>query len=109
MQNDREIGNAYEKKACLYLQKQGVRILKRNFRTRQGEIDIIGLQDGILIFFEVKYRKNTRKGYPQEAVGRRKQIQISRIAMFMIGVEVPTAASACSPTYFPTITESAAL
>lgn len=82
MQNDREIGNAYEKEACLYLQKQGVRILKRNFRIRQGEIDIIGLQDGVLIFFEVKYRKNTRKGYPQEAVGRRKQIQISRIAMF---------------------------
>ena len=35
-----------------------------------------------LFDIEVKYRKNTRKGYPQEAVGRRKQIQISRIAMF---------------------------
>ena len=46
-----------------FLKQSGMRILEKNFRCRQGEIDIIGLQDGILIFFEVKYRKNTRKGY----------------------------------------------
>ena len=82
MQNDRKIGNIYEDMACNYLKQQGVLILQRNFHIRQGEIDIVGSKDGVLLFIEVKYRKNVSKGFPQEAVGRDKQRQICRVAMF---------------------------
>jgi len=55
-------------------------IVERNFRTRYGEIDIIARDDDCLVFVEVKYRKNTRFGSALEAVDRRKQAQIRRIA-----------------------------
>ncbi len=43
--NKREVGTAYEKKAGEFLEKQGLRILCRNFRNRYGEIDIVA-KDG---------------------------------------------------------------
>lgn len=82
MQNDRKVGNIYEDMACNYLKQQGVLILQRNFRIRQGEIDIVGSKDGVLLFFEVKYRKNHSIGFPQEAVGQKKQKQICKVALF---------------------------
>ena len=43
--NHVEIGKNYEEKAALFLEKQGFRILERNFRCRQGEVDIIGIHE----------------------------------------------------------------
>lgn len=65
-----------------YLQKNGVRIIERNFRNRYGEIDIIGYDDNYLVFFEVKYRKNDFYGLPQEAVTFSKQRNICRVAQY---------------------------
>ena len=39
--NKREIGSRYEEAAAAFLQKQGFRILEKNFRCRQGEIDLV--------------------------------------------------------------------
>lgn len=72
------IGKNYEQKAALFLEKQGFQILKRNFRCRQGEIDIIGIHENCLVFVEVKYRKNDRAGMPEEAVGVQKQNKICK-------------------------------
>lgn len=83
-QNDRQTGAFYEEKACLYLKKKGFKILERNFRVRQGEIDIVARDEGILVFVEVKYRKDASKGLPQEAVDRKKQRQISKVALFYL-------------------------
>ncbi len=55
--NKREIGAAYEEAAAVFLEKKGVRILERNFRCRQGEIDLIGRDGEYLVFFEVKSGK----------------------------------------------------
>ena len=57
-QNNRAVGTEYEKQAEQFLKKQGVRIIVKNFRCRQGEIDIVGTDGGCLVFFEVKYRRN---------------------------------------------------
>ena len=65
--NKREVGAAYEEAAAVFLEKNGVRILERNFRCRQGEIDLIGRDGEYLVFFEVKYRKNADAGFPAEA------------------------------------------
>ena len=44
-----------EDKACAFLKKQGFKILKRNFHSKFGEIDIIATKDEILHFIEVKF------------------------------------------------------
>lgn len=78
--NKRQTGQVYEELAAGYLQERKVRILERNFRCRQGEIDIIGYDGSYLIFAEVKYRKDCRLGYAAEAVGEKKQRTICRTA-----------------------------
>lgn len=78
--NTREIGNNGEEIACQYLTQSGVKIKERNFRCRQGEIDVIGYDEGYLVFFEVKYRKNSSKGSAVEAVDYRKQKRICKVA-----------------------------
>lgn len=82
MSNKRAIGRYYEQKAALYLEKRGVRILERNFRCRMGEVDLIGQDGKYLVFIEVKYRADTGAGSAAEAVGRKKQRIISRVADF---------------------------
>ncbi len=78
--NKRKVGAEYEELTADFLIKKGIKILERNFRCRGGEIDIIGRDDKTVVFFEVKYRKNKDTGYPIEAVDRRKQATISRVA-----------------------------
>lgn len=73
-----ETGRKYEDIAYQYLQKAGMKLLQKNFRCRQGEIDIIGLHKGCLVFVEVKYRSSIRSGLPEEAVGDSKQKKICR-------------------------------
>ena len=69
MRNLRSEGNAGERIAGLFLEQHGVRILERNFRSgRQGEIDLIGLDQDTLVFFEVKLRRSERCGTPEAAV-----------------------------------------
>lgn len=84
MQNNRKVGDAQETRAALELEKLGYRILQKNFRCRIGEIDIIALHRGYLVFVEVKYRKNKKTGYAAEAVTWKKQQIISRVADFYI-------------------------
>ena len=69
-----------EEYAAEYLCRQGIKIIERNFRTPVGEIDIIARHKSWLIFIEVKTRRSTAFGTPQEAVGARKQRQIIRTA-----------------------------
>lgn len=71
-------GRTYEEKAAEYLKQQGVRLIVSNFRCRQGEIDLVGIHEHCLVFFEVKYRKDGRCGMPEEAVGVNKQKKICR-------------------------------
>ena len=78
--NTRTIGKAQEELACRYLEEKGIRIQGRNFRCRQGEIDLVGYDGEYLVFFEVKYRKDTSRGSAAEAVGIRKQKKICRVS-----------------------------
>lgn len=74
--NRRKTGTEKEQMAAAYLQEHGMRILEMNYRYRQGEIDIIGMESGYLTFVEVKYRKDGQKGLPEEAVHIYKQRKI---------------------------------
>ncbi len=78
--NKRSVGSRYEDKAVSFLNANGVRIIERNFRSRFGEIDIVGHDGSYYIFCEVKYRKTGAAGDPALAVDRHKQYKISRVA-----------------------------
>ena len=82
-ENLRKTGSEMEEVAAEYLTEHGVRILERNFRSREAEIDIIGKDGETLIFVEVKARKAGKKsGEASEAVGTAKQKRICRCADF---------------------------
>ncbi len=76
----KELGREGERLAALFLEKQGMVIIARNFRTRSGEIDLIARDKKDLVFVEVKTRSGTEFGSALEAVGPRKCRQIVRVA-----------------------------
>lgn len=78
--NTRRRGAQKEEQVCAYLLSRGVKIVERNFRSRLGEIDIIGYDGAYLVFFEVKYRAGHSKGSAAEAVGFAKQRKICQVA-----------------------------
>ena len=78
--NKRQLGADKEQLAAEYLTARGMDILERNFRNRQGEIDIIGRHGQYLVFVEVKFRSGTDMGMAVEAVGIHKQRQICKVA-----------------------------
>ena len=77
--NKRAVGSEKEAGAANFLVSKGVRILESNYRCRAGEVDLIGIDDGCLVFFEVKWRKNGYSGDPSEAVDYRKQQKICSV------------------------------
>lgn len=85
--NKRRIGARCEQEAGAYLEKQGYRIVRYNFRCRTGEIDIIAWDGEYLVFCEVKYRSGTATGHPLEAVGLKKQKVISKCAAYYLVTE----------------------
>ena len=74
--NPSETGMKGELVAYAYLKRQGYRIVAHRYRSRSGEIDLIGWDGDILAFIEVKYRRNRLYGRPEEAVGLAKQRRI---------------------------------
>lgn len=75
-----EAGLSGEDAACQYLEQKGYQILRRNFRTYVGEIDIIASKGPTLSFIEVKTRSSEQFGKPREAVTFGKQKKIRRSA-----------------------------
>ena len=67
-----------------YLERKSFRILERNFRYRQAEIDLIALDGNTLVFVEVKYRSQGRSGTGAEAVGKQKQKRIAGCAGYYL-------------------------
>ncbi len=67
-----ERGKKGEDIAVDFLNKKKYKILKRNFRTRNGEIDIIAKDRDCYVFVEVKFRRNNDFGQPFEFVDKNK-------------------------------------
>lgn len=82
--NHIRLGEKGEQLAAEYLNQNGYKILKRRFRTRIGEIDIIAKDKDCLVFVEVKTRRNTFCGFPAEAVTWRKQQKIIKTALWFL-------------------------
>jgi putative endonuclease len=74
------LGSGGERAAADFLRERGYHILERNFRCRGGEIDLIALDGGVLVFIEVKVRRTLARGAPIEAVTPLKQARVRRAA-----------------------------
>jgi putative endonuclease len=74
-------GRSGEDLAAEHLDRRGYRILHRNFRTREAEIDIIARHRGVIVFVEVKARRGRGYGHPKWAVTPAKQRRISMAAL----------------------------
>jgi putative endonuclease len=84
MDNRRSLGDRGEDLAAAVLKKQGYKILERNYRTPIGEIDLVAKQGGTLVFIEVKTRRSSRFGSPQEAVHPAKQERLRNLAEYYL-------------------------
>ena len=73
MAKNQELGLRGEQMAAGFLLQNGYRVLERNWRWGKAEIDLIVQIDETLVFVEVKTRSHARFGYPDEAVGPKKE------------------------------------
>ena len=74
-------GQQIEQLAAAYLQQQGLLIKQSNYHTRQGEIDLIAAEPGVIVFVEVRYRKHSAYGTGAESVTAAKQQKLRLAAM----------------------------
>ena len=78
----RQVGNQAESIALNYLTQQGLELIEQNYLTKFGEIDIIMLDkvEQVLVFVEVRYRKDKLFGSASDTVTSVKQAKIIRSA-----------------------------
>lgn len=79
-----QTGREGEKIAADFLKKNGYRLIETNFRCAIGEIDIIAREKNELVFIEVKTRTSGELGFPEQAVGIRKQKKMSQLALWYL-------------------------
>ena len=63
-----------------YLEQRGLKLVRRNYHCRAGEIDLIMLEGATLAFIEVRYRRSTRFGHGFDTIDRRKRRHLIRSA-----------------------------
>jgi putative endonuclease len=73
-------GAAGEVAAAAWYLARGYTVLARNWRCREGELDLVLCRGREVVVCEVKARGSTRFGTPAEAVTRTKQLRIRRLA-----------------------------
>ena len=81
---NREFGAVGERYAAEYLKQQHYKILKKNYKNRLGEIDIIARDGGEVVFIEVKTRSRSPYLSGRYAVDLRKQFHIMRAAAYYL-------------------------
>jgi len=77
----RALGARGEALAARWYESRGYVVVARNWRCREGEIDLVLARGRQIVVCEVKTRTSTAYGTPAEAVTRTKQMRIRRIAM----------------------------
>ena len=77
-----ELGERGEEFTVTFLQQRGYRIIDRNWRIKEGEIDIVALSpENETVFIEVKTRSSAAFGDPLESISMEKLHRIQRLAL----------------------------
>jgi putative endonuclease len=79
-------GRVGEAAAAIYLEKKGIRILEKNFRSRTGEIDIVGLDGETLVFAEVKTWSRYGIDALEQAIDSKKKHKIIETSKYFLSL-----------------------
>lgn len=82
--NRRALGAAGESSAARHLEGCGYRIVEANVRCRFGEIDLVAIDAGVIVFVEVKSNRGGHFGAPEEMVTPFKQRRLTRLAAWYL-------------------------
>jgi putative endonuclease len=93
-EGQRALGRRGEEAVATWYETRGYQVVARNWRCREGELDLILRQGRRFVFCEVKTRTTAAFGVPAEAVDRRKQAKIRRLAARWLQDESPMRAVA---------------
>jgi putative endonuclease len=77
-------GKAVEDFVACFLEKHDFRLLSKNFRSRFGEIDLIGIHQNQLVFLEVRFRASIAYGGAAASVTKSKQRKLIQTARFFL-------------------------
>lgn len=88
--NRKQAGDKGEEIALRHLLRKGYRLVERNHRTRNGELDLILYDNSTLVFVEVKLRRGEGFGGPLESVTPAKQATIRALAEHYIASREPS-------------------
>jgi putative endonuclease len=80
----RWFGSRSERRAERFLRRLGYRILARNYRCDQGELDLIALDGAVIVFVEVRSSEGNDPGQPAASVDRIKQQRLTRLALHFL-------------------------
>ena len=81
------VGRSGEDLAARWYEDEGFEVLARNWRCRQGELDLVARRGRLVVFCEVKARTTDAFGVPAEAVGPVKQAKVRRLAALWFAAE----------------------
>ena len=81
----RALGAAGEAAVAAWYTAAGYEVLDRNWRCREGELDLVVRRDQVIVFCEVKTRRNDAFGAPVEAVTAQKQRRLRTLAVRWLG------------------------
>lgn len=79
-----QLGAQAEELAARHLQEQGYRVVARNFRCPAGEADLIARHGDEWVVVEVRARRGTRFGTPEESLDRRKFARLVAVARWFL-------------------------
>ena len=86
-------GRQAEDLAVACLERAGMRVVARNWRRPEGELDIVAEDGGTCVFVEVRSRTGEAQGHPLESITPRKQAQVIRAArLYLSDGPAPAAA-----------------
>ena len=85
-----DLGAKGEELTVAWYLSQGYTVLARNWRCREGELDLVASRGRCVVFCEVKTRTGTRFGLPAEAVTAEKQRRLRRLATRWLGEQPPS-------------------
>jgi putative endonuclease len=87
-----DLGKSGEDAVAAWYEGQGYQVVVRNWRCREGELDLVVRRGRVYVFCEVKTRTSDAFGAPQEAVTRAKQTRIRHLAARWLNEGAPVSA-----------------
>lgn len=91
----RAAGDGFEQRACVELERAGLKLLARNYNTRHGELDLVMCDGDTVVFVEVRYRKSASHGDAAASVTNSKQARLILAARHWLAAHPQHARRAC--------------